>query len=262
MSIVFDRAAEFYDRSRGLPAEIAELPVEALERETKLRRDASVLEIGVGTGRIAIPLAAKLERLTGVDLSVPMMEVLRAKTNNAEVHIDLAKCDAVYLPFPTSSFDLAYAVHLLHLVKGWRDAVSEARRVLKPGGLFVVSWHRRLPDSPNAVLRQELHRLVGEQGVDTKRPGAQSETEILQELESWGDQVRAVEVAEWIEPMSPAQIVDELDRQLYSETWMIPRPVMDMVIPGLSRWAEAKFGSLDREIDTPYSFRWLVARKM
>lgn len=261
LSIVFDRAVDFYDRSRGLPPDIADLPVEALVRETHLRRDSSVLEIGIGTGRIAIALASDLKRLTGIDLSMAMMQLLQSKIGRTGTCIDLAKADAVSLPFPSGRFDLVYAVHVLHLVKGWQAAVAEAKRVLKRGGFFGVSWHRRVPDSPNVLLRQELHRLVEEEGVNTKRPGAQSEDEISRELEAWGNEVRLINVAEWTEPITPAQIIDELDRQLYSETWMIPRAVLDQVIPRLTEWAKLKFGSLDREIQTPYSFRWLVARK-
>jgi ubiquinone/menaquinone biosynthesis C-methylase UbiE len=261
MSIVFDRAVEYYDQTRALPPEIADLPIEALTRETNLQPGARVLEIGIGTGRIAMPLATRIGHLTGVDLSLPMMDLLRAKLAETPLRIDLARADAVHLPFPDECFNLVYAAHVLHLVEGWRGAVSEARRVLKPGGRFVVSWHRRLPDSPNVLLRKELHRLAEEHSVSTKRPGAQSEEEILEALEAWGGEPRVVNVADWTEPCTPAQIIDELDRQIYSETWMIPRQVMDVVIPPLRWWAEEEFGSLNREIVSPYNFRWLVARK-
>jgi SAM-dependent methyltransferase len=261
MSIVFDRAVDYYDQTRALPPEIADLPIEALIRETNLQTGARVLEIGIGTGRIALPLATRIGHLNGVDLSLQMMGVLRAKIALTPLPIDLAKADALHLPFPGECFDLIYAVHVLHLVNGWRGAVSEARRALISKGHFVASWHRRVPDSPNVLLRQELHRLAETRGVNTKRPGAQSEAEILGELENWRGELRVVNVADWTESCTPAQIVEELDRQIYSETWMIPRPVMDDAIPRLREWAVEKFGSLDREIGSPYNFRWLVVRK-
>ena len=261
MSIVFDRAAEYYDQTRALPSEIADLPIESLLHETGLHAGAQVLEIGVGTGRIAIPLASRIGRVTGVDLSMQMMGALQAKVAGTPLGLNLARADVVYLPFPGDCFDVVYAVHVLHLVNGWREAVRETKRVLKKYGYFVASWHRRVPDSPNVLLRQELHRLVEEYGVNTKRPGAQSEAEILEELETWHSELRLADVAEWTESSTPAQIVEELDRQIHSETWMIPRQVMDQVIPSLRNWAAERFGSLDREIETPYSFRWLIASK-
>ncbi len=261
MSIVFDRAVEFYDRTRALPSKIANLPLEALIRETNLQPGAQVLEIGIGTGRLAIPLAAKIGHVTGVDLSLQMMGVLQGKIAGTPLQIDLARADVVHLPFPGNCFDVIYAAHVLHLVKGWREAVGEARRALEPGGYFIVSWHRRTPDSPNVLLRKELHWLAEEHGVNTKRPGAQSEEEILGELERWDGEPRIVNVADWTEPCTPRQIIEELDRQIYSETWMMPRKVLDAVIPDLRRWASKEYGSLDREIVSPYNFRWLIARK-
>jgi ubiquinone/menaquinone biosynthesis C-methylase UbiE len=261
MSIVFDRAVEFYDQTRGLPDEIADLPINALIRETNLSRGSKALEIGVGTGRIAIPLALRLGRLIGIDLSMPMMGQLVAKLAATPLQLDLARADVVRLPFPGDCFDVIYAVHVLHLVDGWRLAVGEAKRALKSNGWFVASWHRRKQDSPNVVLRRELHRLVEDKGVNTKRPGAQSEDEILEELEKWEGELRVVDVADWTEPSTPLQIIEELDRQIYSETWMIPRAIMDQVIPQLRESAEEIFGSLTRVIYTPYNFRWLMVRK-
>jgi ubiquinone/menaquinone biosynthesis C-methylase UbiE len=261
MSIVFDRAADYYDETRAMPPELADAPIEALIRGANLQPDAQVLEIGVGTGRIAILLAQKIRRMTGVDLSLGMMEVLQRKKVGTAVQIDLAQADAVRLPFPGGCFDLIYATHVLHLVQGWREAVVEARRALKPGGCFVVSWHYRNPDSPNAQLRKELHRLAEQQGVSTKRPGAQSEEEIFQELVKWGATPRVLNVLDWSEPTTPGQILEELDRQIFSETWMIPRPVMDAVMPQLRAWAEQKYGNLNREIISPFNFRWLLAYK-
>jgi ubiquinone/menaquinone biosynthesis C-methylase UbiE len=261
MSIAFDRAVSYYDETRALPEAIASLPIEALVRETGLRPDARVLEIGIGTGRIAIPLTANVARVTGVDLSLKMMARLEAKIAKTTIRLDLARADAIRLPFPDSIFDLAYGVHVLHLVSGWREAVSDARRVIKPGGYFVASWHRRRPDSPDTILRKELRRLAKTRAVETRRPGAQSESEILQELETWHGELSLVDVADWTEPSTPGEIIEELDRQIYSETWMISRPVMDELIPKLRDWAEAQFGSLESEVISHYNFRWLIARK-
>lgn len=261
MSIVFDRAVSYYDLTRSMPAEIADLPIEVLIRETASTQGLKILEIGVGTGRMAIPMARRVGRLVGADLSLQMMEQLQAKISRTSLKVDLTKADVVRLPFPDGCFDTIYAVHVLHLVNGWRDAVREAKRTLKSGGHFAVNWHRRSPDSPNFILRQELHRLVEGKGVSTRRPGAQSEEEILEELEKWSGEIRIVEVAEWTESSTAGQIIDELDRQLYSETWMIPRALLDESIPHLRQWATLKFGSLERIIEIPYNFRWLLVHK-
>jgi SAM-dependent methyltransferase len=261
MSIVFDHAVSYYDATRALPPELSRRPIEALIRETNLRSDARVLELGIGTGRIAIPLAEQIQSVTGVDLSIAMMAALRQKTAGTPVRINLAQADVQRLPFPADCFEVVYAVHLLHLVDGWLDALAEAKRVLKPGGFFLVSWGRRMPDSPVTVLRKELARLAGSFGISTRRPGVQSEEEILSELTKWNQAPQIVDVMGWTVPTTPGQILDDLDRQTSSETWLIPRPVLDAVMPHVRAWAIEHFGALDREIPAPYNFRWLVGRK-
>ncbi len=261
MSIVFDRAAGYYDETRALPPEIADKPAESLVREGGLEPGDRVLELGIGTGRIALGVAARIGRVTGIDLSLEMMRVLQVKLAGGPGEIDLTQADVLRLPFPDDTFDAIYAVHVLHLVKGWQGAVAEARRALKPGGRMLVSWHTRKPHSPNRLLREELHRLVGLRGVSTRRPGAQTEEEIMAELGKWGHAPRAVTVYQWTEPSTPGEIIDELDRQIFSETWMIPRKVLDEVMPDLRAWAERRFGSLDRTLDAPADLRWLIAVK-
>jgi SAM-dependent methyltransferase len=190
-----------------------------------------------------------------------MMGVLRRKLVDATVAIDLAQANALHLPFPDNTFDVVYAVHVYHLVHSWRDAIGDARRVLKPGGRFVVSFHKRNTGTPNVLIRKEMHRLANELGVDTKRPGAESEEQILEQIKTWDPGPRLVIAAEWNEQETPAEILANLDKQLYSETWMIPREVMDQLMPRLRAWAIEKFGDLSQPLPVEYETRWLVARK-
>src|SRR5205823_155930 len=68
-SVAFDRAAPFYDHTRQLSSDAAKRVVEMLTDE--LRGRGRALEIGVGTGRIALPVAEAGIPVTGVDLSGP-----------------------------------------------------------------------------------------------------------------------------------------------------------------------------------------------
>ena len=68
-SISFERAADFYDKTRALPDEVANKLTEALFAELSNAGAESVLEVGVGTGRISRPLMARGIRVHGVDIS-------------------------------------------------------------------------------------------------------------------------------------------------------------------------------------------------
>ena len=190
-----------------------------------------------------------------------MMGVLERKLAATPRAIRLAQADVTRLPFGDSTFELVYGVHILHLVSGWQNAVAEAWRVLSPDGHLVFNFHRRHPEMPNARLRKHLGELLKAQGVSNKRPGAQSEEEIAVELEKYDPAVQIVDVADWTEPDTPARVLAELDSQIHSETWSIPRPVMDQAMPELRAWAIEQSGDLDKPYQAANSFRWLVAKK-
>lgn len=262
MSIVFDRAVEYYDQTRAMPPERHRALIDALVRETNINENSRVLEIGIGTGRIGMSVAEHVRRLFGIDLSLEMMGVLRRKLADTNLNIDIAQADAGKLPFADETFDVAYAVHVYHLVAGWQSAMRDARRIIKRGGYFVVSFHKREDDSPTARIRTQLRELAEARGVETKRPGSHSEEEILGEIRAWGDEPRIVVCSAWTEPEVPEKILEELDRQIFSETWVIPRAVMDAAMPRVREWAQETYGDLSKPIECGYETRWLITQKM
>ena len=139
MTTNFDRAASFYDDTRGLPeATMAALTDRLADG---LGRAKEVLELGVGTGRVAVPLSERGYAMTGVDVSEKMLAVLDAKSSAVEARVG----DATDLPFADASFDAVLAVDFFHLVSGWRRAVEEAARLsVLPGPVSIDELVRAL----------------------------------------------------------------------------------------------------------------------
>lgn len=102
--------------------------------------DGDVLELGVGTGRLAIPLAARGLRVTGVDASATMLDRLRAKPGGDAVATVLG--DMVDPPLGERRFALVLVAYntLFNLVGDGDQArcLAAARDALVPGGLVVV----------------------------------------------------------------------------------------------------------------------------
>ena len=123
----FDRAAEYYDATRGFPPGVEHRVADLIAETAALTPDACVLEVGVGTGRIARPLARRVRGVVGVDISGAMMKRLQAQRGHAAETgwIELALADAARLPFPDDSFDAAIGVHVFHLIPNWREVLSE-----------------------------------------------------------------------------------------------------------------------------------------
>ncbi len=260
-SLAFDYAVSFYDKTRAEPEWVTDAIADAFIRETHATSGSKILEIGIGTGRIALPLLQRGLGIVGVDLSHAMMGEVQKKIAGENFRVALAQADAAALPFRDSTFDIAYAVHVFHLVAGWQSALAEARRVLKTGGYLLLSFHYRSPYSPNVKLRKKLAALALEQGVDARRPGVPSEDAQKAELEKWNGGLEIVEAARWVSASTPAQVIDEIAARIYSETWLIPSDLLSELIPHLSEWARAEFEALTRAVQEESRFNWLIVRK-
>jgi ubiquinone/menaquinone biosynthesis C-methylase UbiE len=260
-SLAFDQAVSYYDQTRVDPAWVMDAIAEAITREAHLTRTSSILEIGIGTGRIALPLLERGLPVIGIDLSLAMMGEVQKKIADKSARVAFAQADANDLPFADATFDCAYAVHVYHLVANWPRALRDALRVVKPGGTLLISYHYRRPDSPNRRLREKLADLVEPFGIDTWRPGAQTSEELKAELEKMAGDVKIVHVATWQESGTLAEILDQLGARIFSETWAIPTDVMAQVMPLLRVWAQQELGDLSRVVEEDSQFNWLVARK-
>ena len=105
------------------------------------------LDIGTGPGLIPIMLAARVPglRLTGVDLSEPMLQKARnaAKESGLADRLDFRLGDAKSLPFSEQSFDLVLCNSLLHHLPDPLALLNEISRVTKPGGAILLRDLRR-----------------------------------------------------------------------------------------------------------------------
>jgi SAM-dependent methyltransferase len=108
--------------------------------EEALRSGGPVLELGVGTGRIAVPIAAAGVEIVGVDLSGGMLEVARERAQLAGVHVDLLLGDMRDPPVE-GTFPLVICPFrsLLHMETDAdrRAALQAVARCLAPAGRFV-----------------------------------------------------------------------------------------------------------------------------
>src|SRR5512140_1168714 len=96
-SIVFDRAADYYDETRGFPPGIEGHVANLIKTAGNLTPSSRVIEIGIGTGRIALPLSAHARAIYGVDLARPMLHRLLSKRQSQPVSV--AEGDITRLPF-------------------------------------------------------------------------------------------------------------------------------------------------------------------
>jgi len=171
----FATGAATYDSSLGAMGEAAAIePAVALLAE--LAGDGAALELAIGTGRIALPLAARGVRVAGIDLSEPMVRELRAKPGGAEIDVVIGDIATARVD---GAFSLVYLVYNTIENLTSQDAqvacFENAARHLVPGGCFVVEVEvpqlRRLPPGERFVPFSVTADHLGIDEYDVARQG-------------------------------------------------------------------------------------------
>ena len=114
-----------------------------------------VLDVGTGTGRAAIVLAAAGAHVTGVDASPEMLRVARERASSRGVAVTFDAGDAHALPFEAASFDVVVSLRVLMHTPGWRQCVGELCRVAR--GTVILDY----PAALSAAALQACARRVG-----------------------------------------------------------------------------------------------------
>ncbi len=256
LPIRFDAIAGAYDQVRGHPSEVAEQIGRAIA--TIAGDQALVLELGVGTGRIALPVAAAGCRVVGVDISAEMLRVARAKEGGGALW--LLQGDIERLPFADGVFDATLAVHVLHLARDWRSVLAEAMRVLRPGGVFIQGRDWRDPQSCVGRLRSKLRETLIDLLPGARPPGAGAA--VGQALAKLGATVEPEVVASvWVAPISPVQVLEEMASRSDAETWVLDDVTLSAALERLRAWAATVYDDLDRPEEVERRFVIQVARR-
>jgi demethylmenaquinone methyltransferase/2-methoxy-6-polyprenyl-1,4-benzoquinol methylase len=93
------------------------------------------LDLGTGTGDIALALASSGARVTGLDFAPPMVALARRKTRERSGSCSFVVADMASVPFQDRSFDVVTTGYGLRNVSNLDAALDEIARVLVPGGL-------------------------------------------------------------------------------------------------------------------------------
>jgi len=223
-SVSFDRAASFYDATRGLPPEVGDRV--AARIEAAALPGARFFEIGVGTGRIALPLQRRGCWVAGIDLSAAMMAAYRDKAAAAGLPTPrLLRGDVTRLPLADASVDVVMEVHVLHLVPGWRQAIGEIRRVLAPGGMVVLGWGPGLPHQPNSprdALQRRMRELTAAAAATPLWVGLGDARQKLAALADVGGVEEQLGRETWLTEETWAAALDEVDGRVFSYAWRVP----------------------------------------
>jgi ubiquinone/menaquinone biosynthesis C-methylase UbiE len=155
----FGAHAAEWDRIRKLHAadEAVEAAMRAVLSGTPIR---ALLDLGTGTGRMLELFGPEIERGLGLDLSLDMLALARARLDRAGLrHCSVRQGDIYDLALPRDSFDVVIIHQVLHFLDDSARAIKEAARVLRPSGrLLVVDF---APHDLEFLRDQHAHRRLG-----------------------------------------------------------------------------------------------------
>lgn len=182
----YSKRASDYDRQKartwkseiGFEAQILDEIVEAA-----LTVGTGVcLEIGVGSGRVCLPLIKETKLcFVGIDLSKEMLKLAERKVCSYREKSNLLLADAENIPFEDNTFNLVICTSTLHYLTSPKRALEETTRVLKRKSVFVygdVGIHEMdttgfmdklektiSPAHAGYYKPSEIHRLIEEHGI-------------------------------------------------------------------------------------------------
>ena len=136
----------------------------------ELAGDGAALELGIGTGRIALPLAARGVRVHGIDLSPDMVAQLRAKPGGEDIPVTIGDFSATRVG---ETFSLAYLVFNTINNLTTQDAqvacFESVAAQLEPGGCFVIEVGVPAGEPLRVFALSEAHVGVDEYDAATQR---------------------------------------------------------------------------------------------
>lgn len=118
----------------------------------RMARGRKVLDAGCGAGYGAAELAREAREVLGIDIAAEAIHYAREHYRTDNLRFERASC--VEIPAPVGSFDLVVAFEIIEHLSDWRGFLGEVRRVLSPGGQFLVS-------TPNKLYYAEARAELG-----------------------------------------------------------------------------------------------------
>lgn len=243
-SVNFDRIAEQFDQSRAYSPQASAEIAAAFARAGKLQHHHCALEIGAGTGRIALPLAPYVGKILGLDISKKMLDVFEQKRGQMAAYP--IQGDAAYLPLPAASLDVIIVVHVLHLVGDPAGAVAELRRVLKPDGVILTGAIR-------SAESDQLHNLWRSLTKAIRKKRAKP-AELLQ---AGGWHLHPAESQEiyLAQESTPATFLAQIEKRVWSTTWEFSAAEHAALVAALRAKLEARFDDFEKPAKTHALFQ-------
>lgn len=212
MTEFYERISGTYDYRMGTLMQLSTRLAEALVRHAAVSEGAQVLDVGTGTGNVALAAARFVGargRVVGVDLSDGMLTQARRKAGSLPV--EFQEMDAEALRFGDATFDVVLSGLTLWFLPDVVRGMKEIHRVLRPGGRVAFSTFTRETFQP---LRELMWKRLEQHGVP-RLPAPREPWMVLRE---------------------PGHLVQLLERAGFRETRVVAEPHVHTLLSAEEWW--------------------------
>lgn len=248
----FDRVADVYDDTRSMP-EQAERELSAMLFDiVRATADPLLYEVGIGTGRVTVPLSRLGVRIVGTDIAPKMLAVLRSKNTR----IDACLAESTRPPFRAGTFDAVLFAHILHLVPDVDATVRASIGLLKPSGLVIsgTDQSREGVRGQGDEAIQRVAKAVAGIEMTSWKPYAGSLATLDGILQAWHAMPAGEATIAWTAQTTGRRHLERLARRDFSSAWMIPDDALPAVVAAATPVLEELYGGLDTTIEYERSF--------
>ena len=156
----WDRFAFAYDIAESMNKKVYRKMLSDIV--TLIPDKAEVLECAAGTGAISVEIAPKAKNVLCTDLSIPMLEQARRKTEKKGLsNITFSERNLLSLPENDNSFDVVIAANVIHLLENPYIALSELWRVTKNNGLLIIPTFLTRNSQNGFKFIIKLYKIIG-----------------------------------------------------------------------------------------------------
>ncbi len=134
----WDGRSASFERMQGIRNRLQKEAWSGFLARTVGEAPKTVLDVGTGTGFLALLLAGLGHRVKALDLSPGMVEQARSNAAERGLDVEVAVADGELLPEPDGAYDVLVNRNVLWTLPKPEQAVADWKRVLKPGGLLLV----------------------------------------------------------------------------------------------------------------------------
>jgi ubiquinone/menaquinone biosynthesis C-methylase UbiE len=160
------------------------------------------LDLGCGEGRFSRMLAGRGARVTGIDLTAEMTRTAHQRQGRDDQYV---RATAEQLPFPSGTFDLAVSYVTLVDIVDYRTAISEAARVLRPGGRIVAA-NLGFVTASSGWLRDDegkrLYHRVDRYAEEFPQVYEWQAASLVPDPERFDDRSLTIRITNWHRPLS------------------------------------------------------------